>query len=249
MAGEDGAKARLLSDGLVALQAEFSETQIINLVARTARWVDRATFEILPVWFPEHARGAPRYKGNWTTAQLANKAGAVEHRRETNEAANLALTMALGLRLANRANWSCCHIWSVDDPTFQTSNSIARDHRFYTCVANMVLLPTPLKAFTDALPAVKTMLRICARNYYGWRCDHVDLSDDLDRFDAWDVYPDVWPRHQGKAPIGVLSLNDEIIERAGRRIERIRQDLRSAGPLYPRSRVLETCAYWGMDVS
>jgi hypothetical protein len=47
---------------------------------------------------------------------------------------------------------------------------------FFSCVGNMVLLPTPLKAFTDTMPEIKSMLRICARNLYGWQCDHESMS-------------------------------------------------------------------------
>lgn len=42
---------------------------------------------------------------------------------------------------------------------------MVQDHQFYSCVANMVLLPAPLKAFTDAMPEVKAMLRVCSRNF------------------------------------------------------------------------------------
>lgn len=146
---------RRLPDGLTALQQELSLAQIMTMIERTARWVDRETFALLPVWFPEYARGALRYRDNWSSPQTVARHGASEHRRETNEAANLALTMALGLRTTNRTNWSCCHIWSVDDPSFQAGNAVAKDHRFYSCVANMVLLPTPLKTFTDSMPLVK----------------------------------------------------------------------------------------------
>lgn len=119
----------------------------MGLIERTARWVDPATFRLLPVWYPEHARGAPFYKDNWSEVQFNKnrQTGHTEHKREVNTYANKALTRALGLRSDDRPNWSCCHIWGVDDSLYQQSNIIVRDHCFYSCVANMVLLPTPLK--------------------------------------------------------------------------------------------------------
>lgn len=37
----------------------------------------------------------------------------------------------------------------MDDASFQFSNVVVMDRRLFSCVGNMVLLPTPLKAFTD----------------------------------------------------------------------------------------------------
>jgi hypothetical protein len=69
-----------------------------------------------------------------------------------------------------------------------------QDRRFYSCVANMVLLPMPLKAFTDTILEV-----ICARNLYGWHCDHQRMMDGIAKIEGWDdcdVYPKSWPRGQ-----------------------------------------------------
>jgi hypothetical protein len=44
-------------DGLDALSAELDLPQIMRLIERTARWVDPATYRLLPVWYPEVARG------------------------------------------------------------------------------------------------------------------------------------------------------------------------------------------------
>jgi len=59
------------------------------------------------------------------------------------------------------------------------------DRCFFSCVGNMVLLPTPLKAFTDAMPEVKNMMRICTRNLYGWQCDHPNLFAALGGLQAY----------------------------------------------------------------
>ena len=174
--------------------------------------------------------------------------GATIHKSEGNVYANKALTLALGLRQATRPNWSCCRVWGVDDASFQKANEVVSDHRFYSCIANMVLLPTPLKAFTDTMPEVKAMLRICARNLYGWQCDHVTMAPvnaALDEWDDWSVYPQSWPQARGeKRPLGVVPLTQEIEQVALKRLATIRSDLMAAGKFYPRDEVRRALAYW-----
>lgn len=159
-----------IGDGLDALRKEIGLREIASLIERTARWVSPDTFKLLPLWYPEYARRAFFYNANWSEPRMntSRANGSSTHKFEGNTHANDALTLALGLRKKLRPNWSCCHIWGVDDASFQLSNVVVMDRRFFSCVGNMVLLPTPLKAFTDALPEVKAMLRICARNLYGW---------------------------------------------------------------------------------
>jgi hypothetical protein len=146
----------------------------------------------------------------------------------------------------------CCHIWGVDDARYQLSNVVVMDRRFFSCVGNMVLLPTPLKAFTDTMPEVKAMLRICARNLYGWQCDHDNLlatNTALDSWEDWDSYPESWPRkaHE-KLPLGVVSLTSTIRASAQKRLATIRHDLEHAGPHYPRDKVREALAYWKIEI-
>lgn len=154
--------------------------------------------------------GSHFYKKNWSEPQhnTNRKTKVTIHKAEGNLNANKALTLALGLRSDARPNWSCCHIWGVDDPTFQLSNGVVSDHRFYSCVANMLLLPTPLKVFTDTVPEVKAMLRICAGSFDGWRCDHADVASLhalLDEWVDWSAWPDGWPRPgQRSTPLGVM---------------------------------------------
>lgn len=78
--------------------------------------------------------------------------GVAQHKIEGDVNANQALALALDLTVKKRTNWSCCHMGGVDDPLFQKDNDVVKDRRLFSCVANMVLLPTPLKAFTDTLP-------------------------------------------------------------------------------------------------
>lgn len=96
------------------------------------------TFRLLPIWVPEHARRQPFYKGGWWEPQLnkSRSSGSVVHKVEGNVYANQALRLARGLRKANRPNWSCCHLWGVDDGTYQKSSVVVQDRRFYSCLAN-----------------------------------------------------------------------------------------------------------------
>lgn len=240
----------MLNDGLNALRKEIGLREIASLIERTARWVAPETFKLLPVWFPEHARRRHFYKENWTAPQMntSRTTGSSTHKVEGNIYANQALTLALGLRKANRPNWSCCHIWGVDDATFQKSNDVVSDHRFYSCIGNMVLLPTPLKAFTDTMPEVKTMLRVCARNLFDWECDHPSVAQSNEALNAWsdwDVYPASWPRTPGeRLPLGIVPLSPSIAADAQKRLARIRDDLSTAGSFYPRAEVEAALTYW-----
>jgi hypothetical protein len=238
------------NDGLEELRCVISLKEIASMIERTARWVSPETFRLLPVWFPEHSRRGLFYKGNWSEPQTNTNrtTGNSIHKYEGNTHANEALTLALGIKKKQRPNWSCCHIWGVDDPTFQLSNSVVQDSRFFSCVANMVLLPTPLKAFTDALPEIKVMLRICAMNLYGWKCEHQGLRDaqsTLGAWNDWDSYPASWPKHlEERLPLGIVPLSPLIRASAEKRLSEIRRDLREAGSYYPREQVRATLMHW-----
>lgn len=237
-------------DGLDALRREIGVGEIARLIERTARWVAPETFQLLPVWYPEHARRRHFYKSGWSEPQMNKNrtTGVTLHKSEGNVYANKALTHALGLRQSTRPNWSCCHIWGVDDATFQRANAVVSDHRFYSCIANMVLLPTPLKAFTDTIPEIKAMLRICARNLYRWQCDHetmVEVNAALDGWSDWSIYPASWTAKVGSSrPLGVVTLTADIEKQAVRRLATIRRELTTAGDFYPKEEVLRVLDYW-----
>jgi hypothetical protein len=245
---------RTLPDGLVTLGKELKLPEIMRLIERTARWIAPETFRLLPVWFPEYARRVNFYNANWSEPRMNKNrlTGTTEHKREANTYANKTLTQALGLRSDDRQNWSCCHIWGVDDARYQESNAVVQDRRFYSCVANLVLLPTPLKAFTDTMPEVKAMLRIRARNLYSWYCDHESISKAIAMIDTWrdwSAYPGTWPRSpEGAPPPGVMSLNEAIQSAAEARLKRIRHDLQHAGPHYPRNEVRLALTYWHVEI-
>lgn len=240
--------ALCLPDGLDALRSELGVAEVMRLIERTARWVDPATFRLLPVWFPEHSRRGLFYKAGWSAPQMnRNRQTGIEvHKHEGNNYASKALTMALGLRGRDRPNWSCCHIWGIDDATFATTNTIVQDPRYYSCVANMVLLPTPLKAFTDVMPDVKAMLRTGAYHTFGWRCcEPMFDSHDIAEPGRWAAYPASWPRSgDDPPPPGTIALTEGIARDARKRLTRICEDLEHAGPFYPREQVRAVLAYW-----
>jgi hypothetical protein len=243
-----------LPDGLEALRAELSVGEVMRLLERTARWVDPQTFRLLPIWYPEFARGVFFYKANWSEPQLnkSRQTGEIIHKREGNVHANKALTSALGLRSGDRPNWSCCHIWGVDDSSYQLSNSVVQDRRFFSCIANMVLLPTPLKAFTDYMKEVKAMLRICAYHLYGWQCEHESVSESvalINEWNDWQYYPESWPKNgRRNEPLGLIRLNDGIRASAANRLAGIRKDLKQAGKFYPREEVQRVLSHWKVVV-
>lgn len=243
-----------LPDGLSALRAELKLSEIMRLIERTARWVDPATFKLLPLWYPEYARRTYMYKSNWSEPlnNTDRKTKISRHKHEGNGHANKALTRALGLRSDDRPNWSCCHLWGVDDASYQIANAIVQDRRFYSCIANMVLLPSPLKAFTDVMPEVKAMLRICALHLYEWHCEHEAVSNaitTINQWADWNDYPESWPRvGRQSSPLGLVPLSAGIRRSAESRIARIRRDMNEAGKFYPRKEVREALAYWKIAV-
>ena len=242
----------MLDDGLDALRAELDLPTITRLIERTAKWVAPETFQRLPVWYPEHRRRGLFYKSNWSEPQLNTnrQTGEAVHKYEANIYASKALTHALGLRSRNRPNWTCCHIWSVDDASYASTNVVVQDPRFYSCVANMVLLPTPLKAFTDVMPEVKAMLRACAFFTYNWKCDHPELAQvDLDQATADPAYPLSWPkRSRDGRPMGTVAMTSSIARDADRRLKAIRHDTAHAGPHYPKDQVYAALKYWGVEL-
>ncbi|WP_447763418.1 hypothetical protein [Sphingopyxis panaciterrae] len=238
------------TDGLLELKQHLDVASIAELIAKTARWVDPATFRELPLWYPEHARRSPLYNAGWTERrQNRNRTSKeISDKYEGNTHANTALSLALGYRKRDRPNWSCCHIWGVDDARYMRSNAVVQDHRFFSCVGNMVLLPSPLKAFTDVMPEIKAMLRRCASDLYGWSCDHPDAPPlPKSAYRAAD-YPACWRgAAKGKVP-GLVFISPGIRKSIVARKAAIARDLQQAGEFYPRDAVRAALAYWKIDL-
>lgn len=228
---------------------------MLRLVALTARWVHVDVFQALPVWYPEFHRGSLGFKHDWTEPQMnrSQSTGATSQWVESNTNANTALTCALGTSSKKRRNWSCCHIWGTPKAAGE-SNAVIRDPKFFSCTANMVLLPTPLKAFTDEIPSIKNALRICAFHYYRWFCDHPALGNweylNDNRRELPDGYPNKWPswEHPNLIPPGVVDPSTRVWKAIERRKRRIGRDLREAGEHYPRDSVRNVLSYWEIEI-
>lgn len=141
-----------VQDGNEALRDDIPA--VIAVIERTARWVHPKTFLALPVWAPHTARGRPLYNSVWTRRYTNTRkaTGITAEKFEGNIAALNSLIAALDVASPKPKNWTVCHIWGYDDPAFAQRSSVVQDPRYFSCVANMVWLPTSLKGFTDTLP-------------------------------------------------------------------------------------------------
>jgi hypothetical protein len=239
-----------VEDGIEELRDEIPI--IVDLIARTSKWVNPAAFRALPVWYPESYRGAPSYDATWRRryTNTSRTSGQITEKTEPNILAGKAFIAALGLR-RKVENWTVCHIWGRDDPKFQAPNSVVRDPRFYSCVANMVWIPTPLKGFTDSVPEIKLMLRTCAYYLYGWACEH---EHEEVRIQAEAVrngiippgYPESWPspdrniQPPGTAPF--TRAIQEAIEKRKAELQRCLGDARLE--FFPRDQVKNVIEFW-----
>lgn len=222
---------------------------VMHLVARTARWVDPAVFRALPVWHPAFHRKMPLFQADWQTPQLLRK---IDRAVETNFKAQETLDAALGIAPESRKNWTCCHVWGYSDETFQSA-SPTNDPRFYTCVANMVQLPTPLKALTDSLPRVQAALRTCAWHLYGWT-PPVDEFAEAAAIRAGHVpedYPEFWPLPGRPARPPLLhAATDRVMGAVARRRAKLGREIAEAraGRLgqYPLDSVRSVLDHWGL---
>jgi hypothetical protein len=123
-------------------------------------------------------------------------------------------------------------------------NDIVQNPKYYSNIGNMVLLPTPLKAFTDCIPEIKLILRICAWNLYRLACD--ECTEDATRVKSGaipDFYPSEWPRsYREKLPPNTVAYNSKIAGFIQKRKAQIRANLQNErlnGTHYPREQVLE----------
>jgi len=56
---------------------------------------------------------------------------------EENIRAAIALMEALGVK-GRPKNWTVCHIWGYADENFAGKSNVVQDHRFYSCIGNMI---------------------------------------------------------------------------------------------------------------
>jgi hypothetical protein len=219
----------------------------IKLIAKTARWVHPETFRALPVWFPEFARGKQIYDATWSRQYYNAKRK--QHKVEGNVQAAKALIAALGTKKV--ANWTVCHIWGYDDAAFATSGSIVRDRRFYSCVGNMIWLPTPLKGFTDAVPEIKFLLRTCAFHLHGWACEHDDSFEQATKIKSGYLppnYPNEWPTAVRRCnPPGTAPFSEKVAAAIKKRKSELERLLDAPNlEHFPRDEVTAVLKFWNV---
>lgn len=119
----------------------------------------------------------------------------------------------------------------------------------------MVWLPTSLKGFTDTLPEIKAMLRVCAFHLYGWACEHPSVADQANKVRAgWvqEGYPKSWPSpdRRGVLPPGTAPFSARIEREIVKRKQRIKADIANAAFLhYPKDDVEEVLRFWKIELS
>jgi hypothetical protein len=253
-AGGDLTDGYHIPDGNEALRQDIPA--IAELVERTARWVHPDTVRALPVWAPHTARGRPLYNAGWTHRYTNTRktTGITAEKFEGNVAALNTLKAALGVTSQKPKNWTVCHIWGYDDASFAQRSNVVQDPRYFSCVANMVWLPTSLKGFTDTLPEIKAMLRVCSFHLYGWACEHPSVADQAAKVrSGWtpDHYPKTWPSSSqpGILPPGTAAFTARIERKIVERKRKIRADLANASYLhYPKAQVLEVLEFWNVSL-
>lgn len=229
---------------------------IVELIERSARWVHPDTFKALPVWAPETARGRPLYDASWTRRYTNTRkaTGVTSEKFEGNVAALKSLVAALGVSSPKPKNWTVCHIWGYDDPSFAKQSSVVQDPRYFSCVANMVWLPTPLKGFTDTVPEIKDILRVCSFHLYGWACEHDSVVEQANRVrSGWipPSYPRSWPSHENNhaMPVGTAPFTSRIEREIEKRKSKFREALENEDLLhYPRTEVETVLKFWNVDL-
>ena len=229
---------------------------IVELIEKSARWVHPDTFKALPVWAPETARGRPLYDASWTRRYTNTRkaTGVTSQKFEGNVAALKSLVAALGVSSPKPKNWTVCHIWGYDDPSFATQSSVVQDPRYFSCVANMVWLPTPLKGFTDTVPEIKDILRVCSFNLYGWACEHDSVIEQAKQVRSGWIppnYPRSWPSPENKSafPVGTAPFTLRIEREIEKRKSKLRDALANKDLLhYPRTEVESVLKFWNVDL-
>jgi hypothetical protein len=236
-----------IPDGLAEIRDDLPV--VIEMIARTARWVHPDTFRALPLWYPETARGRPLFTPSWNAIySIKNQVTKlVSEGRESNQKAGKALVAALGVK--KTTNRTVCHIWGTDDPKFQKSNRVVRDPRYYTCVGNMISLPTPLKGFADSVPEIKEMLRICAFHLYHWTCEHGDVLAEAGAVRDAGLPPH-YPEHSPHAelrrlPRGTMPFSNRVRAAIDKRKDELRRLLCDTTlTRFPKDEVRNVLDFW-----
>jgi hypothetical protein len=146
-------------DGLVLLKNAEAETttDLPALVAAASVWANPKVHELLMandglgLWYPamrRYRKGANERKGGKLHGVTL----------DDNTYANFALKNSLPFGARAYRNYSVCHIWPES----------CYDDRCYTCIANLVLVPSPLMSITDFHPVIQSALKYRSWELYAW---------------------------------------------------------------------------------
>jgi hypothetical protein len=117
----------------------------------------------------------------------------------------------------------------------------------------MIWLPTPLKGFTDALPEVKAVLRVCAYHLYGWACEHPSVAAEAASVRANSIppnYPQSWPTADRRVlPPGTAPYSEPVRRPINKRKAQIRASLENPALTYfPFAEVREVLDFWKISL-
>ena len=117
----------------------------------------------------------------------------------------------------------------------------------------MVWLPTPLKGFTDAVPEIKKILRICAFHMYGWICEHPDAATEAAKIrngPVSDEYPKSWPTPERKVlPLGTAPFSSDAAAAVKKRKCELKRMLSDTSLVhFPREEARSVLAFWKIDI-
>ncbi|MGP6088774.1 hypothetical protein [Antarctobacter jejuensis] len=226
-----------LGDGLKFLGEHLEPSVVARILEACTLWIDPKCYALLPTWSPYTYRKAPLFKANWIDRQTNKEVP----KHEGNVAASKAQNRYLGIKGRNadtRPNWACCHVWGNDDPRFQSAHAEVNDPRYFTCPANMVLVPSPLKTFTDTIPEVKAALRYAAFLLYGFVPEGRDPPHELE---AGDFLPDEWREFREIRYVPMSATIEASIRARYSELLRL-QEL--VGTQYPGGQVTDVANYW-----
>jgi hypothetical protein len=164
-------------DGFALLRVAEQETgtDLAAFLAAATVWANPRVHAVLlrsdplGLWYP----GTRRYKRG-----AGERRGQVIDgiRLDDNTYANFALKNALPGGARSYDNYSVCHIWP----------DTCYDARCHTCIANLVLVPSPLMSITDYHPSIQAALKFRSWELYEWQPPGLPVPTKPER------YPSTW---------------------------------------------------------
>ncbi len=148
------AMLRYDGDEMLEAAARKHAIQLSLLVAETALWAHPQVHARLRA-----TNGTGAFYPLMRRRRAGEKDGAVVagERLDSNVYAREAIIGAVGVRFAAHS-YHACHIWP----------DTCHDRRYYSVVANLVLLPSAIAGLSDHDPAVKAALQYRAYELYDW---------------------------------------------------------------------------------